>query len=131
MASEFEPYRAKNVARWNPDEGVLLHRDVGGMFVSIDAYNKLDRRIAELQAQLDGKWISAKEQMPAEEDREFWGYIKGTWGGADRFYMDKVKTWRNKSGEIRFNCGCLEEVTHWQPLPQPPNSAPTGEGDAK
>jgi hypothetical protein len=50
--SKFVPYRAKNVERWSPSEGVLLHRDVGGLFVGIDAYNKHDQRITTLERQL-------------------------------------------------------------------------------
>lgn len=53
MTVKFEPYRAKNVQRWSPDPGVLLHSDVGGIFVSIQDYNKIDKANATLQEQLD------------------------------------------------------------------------------
>jgi hypothetical protein len=52
MRGKFEPFRAKGVARWSPERGVLLHCDVGGMFVSIHDYNKLAERTEELEAAL-------------------------------------------------------------------------------
>lgn len=51
IPNNFMPYRAKNVRRWNPDAGVLLHSDVGGLFVDINDYNKLEQCIARLEAE--------------------------------------------------------------------------------
>jgi hypothetical protein len=70
---KFEPYRAKNVQRWSPDPGVLLHSDVGGIFVSIQDYNKIDKANATLQEQLD----AAKAENAKLENRHVQFMVEG------------------------------------------------------
>jgi hypothetical protein len=70
---KFEPYRAKNVQRWSPDPGVLLHSDVGGGFVSIQDYNKIDKANATLQEQLD----AAKAENAKLENRHVQFMVEG------------------------------------------------------
>jgi hypothetical protein len=89
-----------------------------------------DRLTAELESQLAGKWISVDVEMPKEEDREFWCWLGPNDGilasdgtlikAAFANYMKIVKTYRSVDGSIKFSCGCLEKVTHYQPLPSPP-----------
>lgn len=75
------------------------------------------------------QWIDVTEMMPSEEGKEFrcWvgpnaGYLDTNGGlivASTGFYERPVNTYRAKSGDLRFNCGSLEQVTHWQ-LPDPP-----------
>jgi hypothetical protein len=92
----------------------------------------LENRIAKLEAQLAGKWISVDVEMPKEEDRKFWCWVGPSDGilasggtlikAAHPFYMKIIRTYRSREGNIKFNCGTLEKVTHYQPLPAPPTN---------
>ncbi|MBU6232177.1 DUF551 domain-containing protein [Patescibacteria group bacterium] len=80
------------------------------------------------------EWISVKDQMPEIPDIKLWcniipresyyfrvpGYEGVTTMANFAPYQTIVKTYLTKNGEIRFNCGCLEEVTHWAELPDHP-----------
>lgn len=57
-------------------------------------------------------WISVKERLPDERSEVlcFNGYsITVAW------YASSVERWYADRGDYR-----LEDVTHWQPLPEPP-----------
>lgn len=89
-----------------------------------------------LRAELDAKWISVDVSMPSEIDAEFWVWVRPNAGirhdgaliKADFSpYMTLCKTYQNRDGEVRFNCGALQEVTHYQRTPSPPPSGAKGE----
>ena len=89
-----------------------------------------------MQSQLAAKWISVDVSMPSEIDAEFWVWVRPNAGirhdgsliKADFSpHMRLCKTYQNRDGEVRFNCGALEEVTHYQRTPSPPPSGAKGE----
>jgi hypothetical protein len=79
-----------------------------------------DRKIALLTAidalEQDNEWISVKDRMPEEGvDVLVYGYIYLNRKGADVDFVD------GESGNFfYYDEG---EVTHWRPLPEPPESA--------
>ena len=79
------------------------------------------------------EWISVEKDMPKEVDQEVWAWVVPNSGiehdgsltiGSFDPYMRTVKTYLSRNGDIRFNCGALQEVTHWQPKPLPPSDHP-------
>ena len=82
----------------------------------IDAY---DMAISALRAQQEkpfGGWISVKDKLPEVGD---WNKNVLTISDVGQFrvaYYDG-HCWRNSIGEI---VGWLAPITHWMPLPEPP-----------
>ena len=63
-------------------------------------------------------WIKCSERMPTEDGCVI-GYGAG-WEKPGEFYFDMVDetfSYYNFCGEHSFTS---EDVTHWQPLPEPP-----------
>jgi hypothetical protein len=79
-------------------------------------------------------WIDCSQRMPEDDHKKFWCYIvpresywfdvpghehqteQGTWEPR----QDACTTFRTSEGDVIFNCGCEEKVTHWMPLPVAP-----------
>lgn len=65
----------------------------------------------------ENKWIKCSDRMP-EEDKEVL-FVRKTWGKNKEIYIgvfdSKMKWWQAGSGVIKN-----EYVTHWMPLPEPP-----------
>lgn len=80
------------------------------------------KRIAELEGQLEGNWISVQEGEPYEQQECLtWSAM---WGLA-------VARWQVKGSYRGFdwNGGCAPDrlTTHWQPLSAPPSEIAKGE----
>ena len=56
-------------------------------------------------------WISVDERLP-DNVHEHLVYM--SWGGYDVGYYDEGNGWRD------YNRALLPDVTHWMPLPGPP-----------
>lgn len=66
------------------------------------------------------EWISVKKKLPNGVN-EFLCWVVANDGSYAK--KDLVQTWITKHSEVRFNCGCMEHVTHWILIlpPEPPN----------
>lgn len=89
----------------------------------IERNHRMEKRVAELE-QAQPKWISADDELPKESGR-FWCYVKCV--GDLCFYFEQDNCSYNLQ-EKRWNSevwgGRSEFVTHWMPLPQPPEVKP-------
>ena len=80
-------------------------------------------RIAQLEAELkeERRWIPVEERLP-EPDKQVLAIVSGRWENItfDRAY--ELMSWSSDEGWIREAWPELEdpEVTHWKPLPEPP-----------
>lgn len=71
------------------------------------------------------KWISIKEKMPESQSEGFKQYIVASWSHERKIYHVGVYSWRDiyfedSLGEIISIDDGYWEITHWQPLPEPP-----------
>lgn len=71
----------------------------------------LNKRIAELEAAQ--RWIPVSERLPEENQQ-----ILSTDG--KEFYLDYYARWEGKDNPPCFCDGLSWAVTHWMPLPKPP-----------
>jgi hypothetical protein len=85
-----------------------------GEYKYSNATHYLDKRISSIKP--NSEWISVKDRMPEEGvDVLVYGYIYLNRKGADVDFVDR------ESGDFfYYDEG---EVTHWRPLPEPPESA--------
>jgi hypothetical protein len=70
-------------------------------------------------------WISVDEQLPIESGR-YWCYVKEVTDLGFSYFQWNCAY---NAGEKRFSDSTLtngENVTHWRPLPSPPNPTPNG-----
>lgn len=80
-------------------------------------------RIAQLEAELkkERQWIPVGERLP-EPDKKVLAIVSGRWENItfDRAY--ELMSWSSDEGWIMEAWPELEdpEVTHWMPLPEPP-----------
>jgi hypothetical protein len=75
-------------------------------YIQMTEYKKLEKRIAELEAA--NRWIPVSERLP---DEQIW--VNATNG---------IVTFPSifGYGEWMSSGGWINDVTHWRPLPQPP-----------
>jgi Protein of unknown function (DUF551) len=96
----------------------------------VEAMNELQ----SLRDKESAAWIDCSQRMPEDDHKKFWCYIvpresywfdvpghehqteQGTWEPR----QDACTTFRTSEGDVRFNCGCEEKVTHWMPRPVAP-----------
>lgn len=91
-------------------------------FSAADALEAADKRIAELEALQ--RWISVEERLPDGEAEE----VLLTDGEScyTGFWREDAKGWDNvnqgwvRSGTDEKGRSILAQITHWCPLPQPP-----------
>nr|WP_289628021.1 DUF551 domain-containing protein [Escherichia coli] len=78
----------------------------------IEAVKAVLRRLAVNYPVTPDGWISCSERMPDNNHDvlffDVWGYIRIGWFSADD------RSW------FTSDDGCRMEVTHWMPLPEPP-----------
>ena len=81
----------------------------------IEAVKAVLRRLAGNYPVIPDGWISCSERMPDNNHDvlffDVWGYIRIGWFSADD------RSW------FTSDDGCCMEVTHWMPLPEPPQEA--------
>ncbi|KUX68914.1 hypothetical protein AWF89_21375 [Escherichia coli] len=81
----------------------------------IDAIKAVLRRLAGNYPVTPDGWISCSERMPDNNHDvlffDVWGYIRIGWFSADD------RSW------FTSDDGCCMEITHWMPLPEPPQEA--------
>jgi len=88
-----------------------------GSYSTVDRWNTrpiedaLNARIAELEAAR--RWIPVGERLPEENQQ-----ILSTDG--KEFYLDYYARWEGKDNPPCFCDGLSWAVTHWMPLPEPP-----------
>lgn len=73
------------------------------------------------------RWISCKDKMPEDRTLVLFCYVneKGLRSVhyGYHFNINGITAWAKLSGGLQY---CDDEVTHWQPLPEPPK-----DGDAE
>ena len=74
----------------------------------------LSRKDAEIEA-LRNPWISVKDRLPIKER---WVIVVAD-GAMNCAWYDKKRGWHNGFNERPKNIR-IEEITHWMPLPNPP-----------
>jgi len=104
----------------------------GGALAMPSVYAAAEAVLAlERQAEPRPRWISVETAMPTVADKEYWCWVvpgpgfehsDGTFTrGYFAPYACIVRTYLlTKTNTVRFNCGALEEVTHWMDKPAPP-----------
>ncbi|ELM5899989.1 DUF551 domain-containing protein [Escherichia coli] len=121
-----QPVRGNQAAESNRGNEWTGNPDIDNAIIMLDRIDTLescdDDRIEAVKAVLrrlagnspvtpDG-WISCSERMPDNNHDvlffDVWGYIRIGWFSADD------RTW------FTSDDGCCMEVTHWMPLPEPP-----------
>ncbi|EHE8556145.1 DUF551 domain-containing protein [Escherichia coli] len=97
------------VQGWNACRAAMLHSAE-----PVSQAYKLNALDGNSPVTPDG-WISCSERMPDNNHDvlffDVWGYIRIGWFSADD------RSW------FTSDDGCCMEVTHWMPLPEPPNEA--------
>ena len=78
-----------------------------------NTYYEKNARIAELEA--ERRWIPVSERLPEENQQ-----ILSTDG--KEFYLDYYARWEGKDNPPCFCDGLSWAVTHWMPLPEPPEA---------
>ena len=100
--------------------------DMSIRYLIREACNRLgsqQTRIAQLEAELkeERRWIPVEERLP-EPDKQVLAIVSGRWENItfDRAY--ELMSWSSDEGWIMEAWPELEdpEVTHWKPLPEPP-----------
>lgn len=124
--AENQPVRGNQAAESNRGNEWTGNPDIDNAIIMLDRIDTLencdDDRIEAVKAVLrrlagnypvtpDG-WISCSERMPDNNHDvlffDVWGYIRIGWFSADD------RSW------FTSDDGCCMEVTHWMPLPEPP-----------
>ncbi len=124
-----QPVRGNQAAESNRGNEWTGNPDIDNAIIMLDRIDTLescdDDRIEAVKAVLrrlagnypvtpDG-WISCSERMPDNNHDvlffDVWGYIRIGWFSADD------RSW------FTSDDGCCMEVTHWMPLPEPPQEA--------
>jgi hypothetical protein len=81
----------------------------------------LSKKYDEMDANQD-KWISVKDRLP-DSGQRVWLYGEGMYESVFRFwgvgYNGNPKPYFSELSN-RSSIGLDEDVTHWQPLPNPP-----------
>ena len=103
------------------DDRAGVFRYEGDFVVDQDAYmDALEsrdvervKRIAELEGQLEGKWISVQERLPEDDERVLAFNSKASSKYGPEYWLQRCHLYDS------FPLGSL--VTHWQPLPAPPS----------
>jgi hypothetical protein len=75
-----------------------------------------------LKAEQEGAWIACSERVPENsQDVTMFSESKGVINGYYFGWNGEDKKWYAACGEYE---GPEEGITHWQPLPEPPEKAP-------
>ncbi len=82
-----------------------------GLHLTHEEVPALNARIAELEEAQ--RWIPVSERLPEENQQ-----ILSTDG--KEFYLDYYARWEGKDNPPCFCDGLSWAVTHWMPLPEPP-----------
>lgn len=100
--------------------------DTGGFAGYADyctLFDEIDTMPASnIQSVKYAKWISCKEKMPEDNTSVLFVYvsengIKSVHYGYHQTIKGLGSSWAKPSGGLQY---CDDEVTHWQPIPEPP-----------
>lgn len=95
----------------------LLHESFERNAPALEAAYGLAGKVKQLEAKVP-KWISVKERMP-EEYKPVLVYAKHTPEYFSDWFAVMEDTWLGDSWECNGDSD-VHEVTHWMPLPEPP-----------
>jgi hypothetical protein len=80
---------------------------------------------AELAGEADRQWISVKDRLPYKDgDSQIFCLVWDTYEGQAvvRPYNEYHKCWDDEDADDFYTDATEGNITHWQPLPQPPKS---------
>lgn len=90
-------------------------------------YRQLAEWLRELKERRSGGWISCKDKMPEDNTSVLFVYvsengIKSVHYGYHQTLKGLGSSWAKPSVGWQY---CDDDVTHWQPLPEPPKDGET------
>lgn len=88
------------IAAWNANSRIRLHEDMEPAM------------LAALEAAESARWVKCSDQLPPDGR---WVLIRPKYGGVDVSYLKA-----DAGGKPAFYAHVGLAVTHWMPLPQPP-----------
>ena len=68
---------------------------------------------------MDNTWISVKDRLPADYARVLF-YDSSVLGVAYGYHVASVPQWQMDGGLMYYHKKEYDRITHWMPLPEPP-----------
>jgi len=124
---EITPELAEKVLRGGPDAIAVVRGIYQTHVQKLDALESEARKIRDAAAMLPLVWISVEEHWPKHGSDVLVAYKAGQYVllGVGEFDGTTVN---DDGATVPYFKGIGGfEVTHWMPLPSPPDSTPTGE----
>jgi len=100
----------------------------GEPYIHIDSVRGMLKKADDVQPVRHGRWISCKDKMPEDNTSVLFVYVsengvKSVHYGYHQTLKGLGSSWAKPSGGRQY---CDDDITHWQPLPEPPE-----DGDAE